>query len=692
MKTVLKIFKNDILAIVKHFFVIVIVIALGTLPSLYAWINIYANWDPYAEAGNVPVALASRDSGIDLEDGTHVNSADEVIADVKDDEDISYKPVDDAEAAIEGVRSGKYYAAIIFEDGFSYDMHHFEEAIGDREPRITCYTNIKKNAVASKLTAQAADKLIAGVNSKYVNSMLTQYFSDAGDAMEEVDQQDTAETALKQLRETRDAVHDYNTAITQIMATKGDLTEALDNAQEKLHKGRSEGKSDFERARAELKEAKASIEDVKKSIESETKKLRTAITELKETLNELEDPVDEETKAKLEERAKERTDRVLTILQEMRRILPEEPKTTAGRVAADSMDIMITDTEQIKTLLNRDSSLPEISTNLSAISQLLKDDLHPSLKLMMSDIRKALERTEPLLKSADGVLDNIDPVLGSAGSAVESMDSSLGGLQTMLAGLETKLDRIIGEVEEAKDSDKLDVLTNLLGNDAVQYSNFFTELVEVETEAMYKPDSYGAAMTPFYTIIALWVGGVMLVTLLNCTVDRRKYPKITEAQGFFGRFLIFLLIGQIQAAVVVAGDIFLLHCNPVSPGLMWLSASVTSLVFVSLIYALTLVFGDIGRAAVVVIMMIQIAGSSGTYPIEILPGIFEKIYRFFPFPYAINAMREAICGVYENDYAIYLAELLLFFVAAVVLGICVRKPFLGVKEFMAEKMRETEVM
>ena len=214
----------------------------------------------------------------------------------------------------------------------------------------------------------------------------------------------------------------------------------------------------------------------------------------------------------------------------------------------------------------------------------------------------------------------------------------------------------------------------------------------METEQYFKPVAYGAAMTPFYTIIALWVGGVMLVTLMNCNVDRRKFPQITEAQGFFGRYLIFFLIGQIQAAVVVAGDIFLLHCQPAHPWLMWLSAAVTSMVFVALIYALTLAFGDIGRAAVVVIMMIQIAGSSGTFPIEILPPIFSKIYLFFPFPYAINAMREAICGLYQNDFVIYLAQLMVFFLAAVAIGVFIRKPFAGVKQFMYDKMRETEVM
>lgn len=692
MKTIFDIFKNDIRAITKYIFVLIIVLALGTLPSLYAWINIYANWDPYSETGNVEVALASRDAGIELKDGTYVNSADEVIANVRDDKNIAYRPLDDPEEAIEGVRAGRFYAAIIFEDGFTYDMHHFEEAIGDEQPKITYYTNIKKNPVASKITDGVAANLLSDINSDYLRNMLDQYFGDADEAFDDVDTEEAVDTALEQLIETRDAIHDYSVAISQIKSAGGDVTKALNNAQKKLDKGKSKGSADISKAKKELDQAKKTIQNVSKTIDSETGKLGKAIDDLKKTLDELNGASDEQTRQRLAEEALEHADRVLTVLQDLRAILPEDPQTTPGRIAADAMDMMISDTEQVVTRLKSDPTHPEIITDIETIKELLDDDLIPSLKLMLSDIKKALERTNPILSSAGGVLDDIDPVLDSAGTTVEGLGSSLGGLQATLGSLETKLDDIITQVQNAKDSDKASLLVDLLGGDSTQYSDFFTNLVEVEAEELYKPVSYGAAMTPFYSIIALWVGGVMLVTLMNCAVDRRKYPRITETQGFFGRYLIFFLIGQIQAAVVVAGDIFLLHCSPVHPWLMWLSAAVTSMVFVALIYALTLVFGDIGRAAVVVIMMIQIAGSSGTYPIEILPGIFEKIFLFFPFPYAINAMREAICGMYQYDFWIYLAQLMIFFLCAVAIGIFIRKPFTGVKQFMYDKMKETEVM
>ena len=145
-------------------------------------------------------------------------------------------------------------------------------------------------------------------------------------------------------------------------------------------------------------------------------------------------------------------------------------------------------------------------------------------------------------------------------------------------------------------------------------------------------------------------------------------------------------------AFLVARDIVLHACQSVLPWLMWFSAAVTSFVFVLLIYALTISFGDIGKAIVVVIMVLQIAGSSGSYPMEILPAVFGRIYKFFPFPHAINAMREALCGTYRHDFAFYLAYLLIFAAVGLAIGLLIRKPFLGMNRFVSEKIEETEVL
>ena len=199
-------------------------------------------------------------------------------------------------------------------------------------------------------------------------------------------------------------------------------------------------------------------------------------------------------------------------------------------------------------------------------------------------------------------------------------------------------------------------------------------------------------MTPFYSVLAIWVGMTILVSILKVKAEPKGLTNVKSYQLFFGRYLLFLLLNEVQAVIIVLGDIYILHCQVMYPGLFFLAAALTSLTFSLLIYALTLSFGDIGKALAVVVMVIQIAGSSGTFPIELLPTVYQKIYIFFPFPYAINAIRETIGGMYADTYVKSLSELLIFAVGALIVGLVIRIPFVGINHYMEERMEDTKMM
>ncbi len=692
MKTIFGIFGNDIKSIVKHFFVLVIVIALGVLPALYAWVNIYACWDPYGNTENMKVAISSRDRGIYRSDGTHINKADEVIARVQDDTSIKYVPVEDPDQAIQDVKAGKYYAAYIFEDGFTYDMEHFEDAINDEDARIMYYYNTKKNAIGPKVTDGVATKLLSTVNEEYLRTVLGRFFGDTKEFADSLDTDEAVDDVIEQLTQARDAMHQYNVAIDQYLASSGSISGVLSAAKGQLDTSRREGKADMAKARKIYQQTKKDLKAVSRGIRSRVRQVDKSIDALDEIIQALKQPIDEKERQKLIEQAEEIADEILTELEALRALIPGEGDTPASRIAASTLDLMIDAIEKIKEDVKEPSRIDAVMADLQAIKKINEEELLPVLKQTVSEVEKALKLTKPLLSSTSALLDDIDPIIDSAGRTLTSLDRTLISLQGTLGPLEDRLDDLIQKVEDADQEDKADILMDFLGGDPDRYTSFFVSPVKIRTETIYPVVAYGAAMAPFYTIIALWVGGVMLVTLMNTNIDRRKYPQATEAQGFFGRYLIFFLLGQIQAAVVIAGDIFLLHCSPVHPWLMWLSAAVTSFVFGLLIYALVLSFGNVGRAAVIVIMVLQISGSSGSFPIEVLPELFGKIYKFFPFPYGINAMREAICGLYGADYLIYLGQLLPFAALAVLIGLFIRKPFIGVDRYVTEKLEETEVL
>ena len=123
-----------------------------------------------------------------------------------------------------------------------------------------------------------------------------------------------------------------------------------------------------------------------------------------------------------------------------------------------------------------------------------------------------------------------------------------------------------------------------------------------------------------------------------------------------------------------------------------LTASIVSFAFTLLIYTLTLSFVDVGKALAVVLVVIQIAGSSGTYPIELLPSFFRNVYIYFPFPYAINAIRECVSGFYKYDYFILMGQLMLFVIGTLFLGLLIRKPFMKLNHYMHHRMHDTKMM
>ena len=323
---------------------------------------------------------------------------------------------------------------------------------------------------------------------------------------------------------------------------------------------------------------------------------------------------------------------------------------------------------------------------------LITESLRPGMELIFDGLVRDVEMIYAIMGSVNTTIGDIPPVLGAAKASIGALRGTVGQLRLFLDNAAGAADKILNKVIEFRDSDKLDDLIALLNGDPKEFAEFLSQPVLVESESIYPVENYGSAMTPFYSTLAIWVGGVVLAAIFKVEAEEEGLRRPTPGQLFWGRYLLFFLLSQIQAAIIVWGDLHLLGCQCLEPGLLYLSAAVTSFVFASLIYSLVLAFGDVGKAIVVVVMIVQIAGSSGSYPIEILPPIFARIYLFFPFPYAINAMREAICGLYQYDIVKYLAELSIFGILGLLIGLIVRKPFVGVNRFIEEEMERTGVL
>ena len=690
MRTILPIFRSDIGSLSRRFFALAIIVAISVLPALYAWVNIYANGNPYANTGEIQIAVASRDPGLDLEDGKHINMAEEVFEDLRTSDKIGWQFPETAEEAIDGVQSGKYYAAVIFEDNFTYNMYHFEQALLDDKAPLTYYENQKRNAIAPKITETAATTLQQSIKTTYLETVFNFIFNETNELADELEEGETADDVIARLKDLRDTLRAYDAAISEFTGKSDNIHSGIKDAKNRLSKASKSADSSASAAGSDLRKARSALVVLKKILvnrENRIEKERSALERVTDKLS-VEGLSDEEKEA-LKEEAAEKANVLKSDLEGLLALFPESDGSASVSAVRAVLTSMISDVDTLTDAFSDPTALPTIMDELKKLSQ---KSLVESIDSRITTLDRTVDLMEPLMESMSAMLSGISPVLDSADTTVSELNNSLLEMQSVFRAAADKIDDIISRVEDVSEGDKLNLLIDLLGGDPEAYAKFFSSLVDVEVEEVYSVASYGAAMAPFYSVLAIWVGGVILVSILKTHIDRKKFPDATETQEFFGRFLLFFLIGQMQAAVIVAGDIFLLNCQPVHPWLMWFSAAVTSFVFMLLIYALTISFGDIGKAIVVVVMVLQIAGSSGSYPIEILPPVFGKIYKFFPFPHAINAMREALCGTYKHDFAKYLAYLLIFAAVALVIGLLIRRPFLGMNRFVSEKIEETEVL
>ena len=692
MKNVLKIFFSDLRAIFGNFFAVVIVGAVLVIPALYAWVNIYANWDPYGSTGNVPIALASSDLGYTQDDGSYVNRGQEIIEGLPQSKSIRWILCPSAQDAIAGVERGDYYGALVMGENLSRNMYELTLALYDQEPSIVFYQNAKTNAIANKITTTAATTAEHNIQVKYLSVLIERLFGSLDQLLEEVDGESALDNLIHTLSRLRDHLYEYDAMLQKLRDSEPGILAKLDET------GYSLNGVDLSGAADKTGSASVAISSVEKSVQDRLDTISADIARLQATLQNADE---RQVTSDMVDRFLEQAEAIETSLQALRSTLPADGLLSGAVV--NTTDTLLQRIQSIETQLpalrNSESSREAVRSMLDAsaaalgeMNSILTENLTPGFEHFFGSMARDLEILSRILGGVDRTVRDVQPVLSAAKSTIVAANGTLAQLQALMQSAARLTDKLLNKAVAARDSDMLQDLIELLHGDPEEFAEFFSNPVLVETYTVYPVENYGTAMTPFYSTLAIWVGCVVIGAIIKTEAGGERLKNPTEGQLFWGRFLIYLLFSQIQAAIIVAGDIWLLGCQCLHPGLFFLVGAVTSFVFVLLIYALCLSFGDVGKAIVVVIMVVQIAGSSGSYPIEILPPIFSHIYLFFPFPYAINAMRETLCGLYRLDLLRYLAQLMIFGVLGMLIGLVVRRPFIGVNRFIEEEMEETGVL
>lgn len=719
MRKIFAVFRTDLKSLTKNLIVFVVVIGITILPALYAWFNIAANWDPYSSTGELPFAVCSLDKGSDFK-GLKINAGEKIVDNLKQNDKMGWTFVDEDDAKT-GVEDGKYYAAVVIPENFTENLLSITTG-GFKQAKLQYYVNEKKNAIAPKITDKGISAIQESVDATYVSTIAETIATTLNITESELegDKEKIAQKLTAALNNAKTDVSSFNSSVDLLIAAMDSVNDLIKTNKEMIPdiqkslssvgvvtddvKGLitstqntaaqlttvvdnliTSGDSYAQSISSQLDEAFSTVSTDANAVSAKISKIK-AINQAKIAVNNKLISIFNAIQSnlgvdcsKVIAKLNSSNEKQNAIIAKIDSICDEIESTGAAPANAKA------ELEQL--IAGADAEMTAVSSEFNAIKSQIDSALTSSFS--------KLDSVAAFAQTASGTTDKLESAFDNATTTVDDLKSVLTNLKTYLTDLTNRIDSTVKKVDELKNDDTIENIVLPIIQDPEGLGEFLAEPVSYDTNRVFPLDNYGSAMTPFYSSLALWVGGVVLVAVLNVDVtknDRKKLGKANPVQMFFGRYLMFFAISQIQGLIIALGDLFFLKVQAENPLMFVITCMISSLVYSLIIYSLTITFSVIGKALAVIILIMQVAGSGGTFPIEVLPGPFKAIAPFLPFKYGINALRETVAEMDWNGYWYNLGMLLLFIVPALLLGLLLRKPCIKIIAFFNEKIEESELV
>ena len=732
MRTAFKIFKRDLKRILVNPVAIVIAIGVAIIPSLYAWFNILANWDPYENTSTVPIAVVIEDEGAEVGDMGQINAGDMIRDQLEENTQLGWTFVDEEQDALDGVNAGTYYAAFVVPSDFTSSLA--DVLSGDTEQaHIAYYVNEKVNAISPKVTDTGSTTLETEIANRFVGvvgetiteklqDLSSKLLSEADSATANLsadlsqvqvmltDLSGDLSSAQQTITDARQTVADARTTLSQVSTSATSLSDALSQSMDTLASTRTKAQTLGAQLSSALgtsvstisgisADANHSIGEICGDIGWAQGQLDGAISQVG-ALNDNTFASLRSSLAQVEAKVSALPDSVpnkqqmLAAIQQALAAVDELQSATSGKIdQLQGVSNSIKETNDAVSGLSTsvNDAVQSSAQGLSSLQGTLASTTLPTLSNSLDSFADAGGRlvglsssVAPMLSQVDGALAQLDGVLSQSADALSQTTDAVSDAADKVGGLAT-------DAAAIQSAETFSLLQDALGLDAEQVGDFMGSPVDMVSSPIYPVENYGSGVAPFYTNLALWVGGFVLVAIYKLEVDEEGIGKFKPWQGFFGRWLLMNLLGQLQAIICCVGDILLgIQClNPVA---FVFAGMVESFVYVFFVYAISVAFKHIGKAIAVLLVILQIPGASGTYPIEMMPDFFKNLHPWLPFTYGINAMREAIAGFYGNYYAQNLLVLLLFLIPGLLIGVAARRHLLNINTLFDRRLSDTDLM
>lgn len=651
------IYRNDVISVFTSPTLALLVIAIMFLPSSYAWFNIESNWDPYSNTSGIKVAVVNEDEGASIRD-IPIHVGDQAVANLKENKKLGWVFVN-REEADRGVKHGDYYASLTIPKDFSKKLISIFEA-NPQQPEIEYAVNEKLNPIAPKIVASGANSVTSQISQTFIQTVGDAIFSGLNAAGIEIQKELPSilnlenriyelEQALPHIKEAGNKAIELESRLPEITAKLEKLTKLQDRIPLIQQAGESIIKLENDLPIIDqvanqviaLQDKVAAMKQVVEIIESMKQLINNLQQEVTATLNQM----------------------------------------NALRVPTSNNETVQSQLEQQLAMLDQFNNSLQISLtrlqekieNLSKGIDIAGSFMENELPAIKQKIKQAAEFVRNDLPKVEADLKKAAEIISAVQSPFESVVHKTASLvRNDLPSFEAKITKAAEMLRKVDGEVNWNEVIEFLRHDPEKVGSFLSDPVQLTTKRVFPIPNYGSAMAPLYTMLALWVGGIVLISALPVNVDDPAH-QYKSYQVYFGRLLTFLSVGIFQAAIVTLGDLYIIGIYAVNKvSFVWFGI-IIGFVFVTITYTLRSVFGNIGNGIAMLFLVLQMSSSGATFPVSTTSTFFQTISPFMPFTYAVSMLREAVGGILPEIVIRDILALLLFAVISFCLGLLLKR-------------------
>jgi putative membrane protein len=650
-------------------------LAFCLIPAIYAIPNIKASWDPYSKANTsrLPIAVVNGDQGSRI-NGRSIDVGKQIVTQLKQSKDIHWV-ITNSWQGNNGLDQGKYYALIEIPNDFSSKLSTLTTT-NPQKPNIIYKSNEKLNPAATKITGQAKDSLTEQVRDNFIkisSKAALKEMNTAGETLNTHKPQilqirTSLLDAIKTIKKTQGYLGQVNNDskdMQQYLSTVKNDIPKISNQITDLQKVISHGKSLTSATKTTLAATKSDLADGLADLQTDNQQLSALASDLRASSA---NPSSSLIKTEIAQSQTvtntilDHLNNALRLADIINNIFPSNRTTSLVRSISQAKKTVRQQQRNLNNLKSKAAAgsskqtlsrlaakiartSTQLGRNIDTANTSFNDSVSQGLDNLNNTLTTGMTGDDQVLQSLRSLIPQLN-ALADAGTSISKLSiSRVKQIYSRLTDIQAKLNDLNDQTKFINEKN-LDHLINLLTENP-QVANLLSSPITLKQADLYNMGKFGYGVTPFYTTLSIWIGILLLTTIISWKYRSKKnerFPRANLIEKYVGKLLLYLSISLTQTTFTMLGELFILGIRPVSVWAMLATAYTATIVFTIMMYTLVYMFGNVGKVISVLLMIIQLFGTGGIYPLETIPPYLAALAPYLPFTYAIQGFREAIAG------------------------------------------------